>query len=87
MALPFKEEYPKILKLGESRKNVTAQFFQNETCLLRNPELKVQYDRVLEEYLDPGHMKEIPSGPSEHCNRYYLPHHAAVGPNSVTEKV
>ncbi|XP_075156697.1 uncharacterized protein LOC142229978 [Haematobia irritans] len=47
VSLPFKREYPKDLQLGLSRNNAISQFKRNESRLMRNPDLKIQYDRVL----------------------------------------
>ncbi|XP_075151010.1 uncharacterized protein LOC142225121 [Haematobia irritans] len=85
--LPFKEEFQKTLKLGYSKKNAIAQYFRNENRLLRTPELKNQYDEVVSEYLQLGHMKEILSHPFENVDRYYLPHHAVIRPDRVTTKL
>ncbi|XP_059221574.1 uncharacterized protein LOC131996139 [Stomoxys calcitrans] len=87
VSLPFKKEFGNTLRLGPSKRNVTAQYFRNENRLIRTPDLKVQYDKVLKEYLELGHMKEVPSNPSQDDSRYFLPHHAVVRPDSVTTKV
>ena len=56
--------------------------------MLRKPEVKDQYDQVIEEYLTLGHMSRI-----EHdsvCSpkpSYYLPHHAVFKPDSMTNKL
>ncbi|XP_037811311.1 uncharacterized protein LOC119603370 [Lucilia sericata] len=86
--LPFKDGYPENLTLGQSRTSAMAQFFRNESRLIRNPEFKVQYDNVLQEYLQLGHMKQV----DPPCNfrfplHYYLPHHAVLKPDSTTTKV
>ncbi|XP_051858132.1 uncharacterized protein LOC127565087 [Drosophila albomicans] len=43
-----------------------------------------QYDSVIQEYLDLGHMTQVP--PSSSGN-YYLPHHAVLKPDSTTTKL
>ncbi|XP_075150572.1 uncharacterized protein LOC142224672 [Haematobia irritans] len=86
VSLPFKESFPQDLCLGISRGNAMAQFFQNERRLLRDLELKKEYDCALTEYIALKHMHPIkdpnPSQPS-----YYLPHHAVIKPERTTTKV
>ncbi|XP_055922824.1 uncharacterized protein LOC129953606, partial [Eupeodes corollae] len=54
-----------------------------------NPDLKSQYSKFMNEYLELGHMKEVP--PNEIAvdnNRcYYLPHHAVFKSDSSTTKI
>ncbi|XP_043862615.1 uncharacterized protein LOC122756587 [Drosophila santomea] len=62
-----------------------AQFLRNENRLKRDFPLKEQYDSVIQEYLDLGHMKEVP--PTHNSPSYHLPHHAVVKPESTTTKL
>ncbi|XP_059223520.1 uncharacterized protein LOC131997138 [Stomoxys calcitrans] len=88
VTLPFKPEYPTEIRLGESRKIALAQYIRNENRLSRDPQLKRQYDDVLLEYIQLGHMKEVSSiSESPEVQIHYLPHHAVVRPDSVTTKV
>ncbi|XP_070068071.1 uncharacterized protein [Drosophila takahashii] len=61
-----------------------AQFLRNENRLRDFP-LKEQYDSVIQEYLDLGHMREIL--PSYDSPNYYLPQHAVIKPESTTTKL
>lgn len=47
VSLPFKEELREQNNLGYSRDRAVAQFFRNEARLLRLPDLKSEYDRVI----------------------------------------
>ncbi|XP_075167684.1 uncharacterized protein LOC142239804 [Haematobia irritans] len=86
--LPFKESYPEEMILGSSRKSALAQFFRNEARLLRNPDLKHEYDESLEEYITLKHMSPIYCpDPLNAQSNYYLPHHAVVKPERTTTKV
>ncbi|KAM7356671.1 uncharacterized protein ACRADG_002324 [Cochliomyia hominivorax] len=88
VSLPFKEEFPNTLKIGQSRTNAMAQFFRNEARLMRNRELKSEYDNVIQEYEDLGHMSRVGSyNESDYQRTFYLPHHAVLKPDSVTTKV
>lgn len=51
VALPFKPEFPKSLILGHSRNIALAQFLRNEAKLLKTPQSKNDYDKVITEYL------------------------------------
>ena len=88
VALPFKLEFSTDLNLGPSRKSALAQFLRNESRMLKNPEVKEQYDQVIGEYLTLGHISRI-----EHDSVYspkpscYLPHHAVFKLDSTTTKL
>ncbi|XP_017464592.1 PREDICTED: uncharacterized protein LOC108357996 [Rhagoletis zephyria] len=88
--LPFKSEFPSNLTLGPSRSQAMKQAIRMEHTLKKNPDLKEEYNRVLEEYLSLDHMKSIT--PYEihedgKCFSYYLPHHSVVKPDSKSTKV
>ncbi|XP_041452005.1 uncharacterized protein LOC121405395 [Drosophila obscura] len=83
VTLPFK--CPEKIDLGYSRPSAHAQFLRNEQRLQRNLPLKKQYDDVIHEYLELGHMKQVP--PSHDSGHFYLPHHAVFKPESTTTKV
>lgn len=71
------------LRLSNSPDSVHAQFKRNETRLLRNPELKSRYDKVISEYIKLGHMPEVPFCSSE-MNSYYLTHYAVFQHDGTT---
>ncbi|XP_075163319.1 uncharacterized protein LOC142235952 [Haematobia irritans] len=86
VSLPFKESFPEKLCLGSSRLGAMAQFLRNESRLIRNPDLKQEYDKSLIEYVTLNHMSLIDSpSPIQMC--YYLPHHAVIKPERTTTKV
>ncbi|XP_037818722.1 uncharacterized protein LOC119608392, partial [Lucilia sericata] len=87
VSLPFKEGYPEKLCLGKSRNSALAQFFRNESRLLRDPSLKSEYDRVVQEYEDLNHMSKVCDESLNESLTYYLPHHAVIKPESTTTKV
>ena len=74
--------------LGNSRSSAFAQFIRNETRLKKNPIFHKEYNQVLQEYLDLGHMSEIASSNNQSTElNYYLPHHAVIKAESTTTKV
>ncbi|XP_041451352.1 uncharacterized protein LOC121404978 [Drosophila obscura] len=83
VTLPFK--FPENIDLGYSRPSAHTQFLRNEQRLQRNLPLKEQYDAVIHEYLELGHMTQVP--PSHDSGNFYLPHHAVFKPESTTTKV
>ncbi|XP_073831493.1 uncharacterized protein [Musca autumnalis] len=85
--LPFKEANSNGVGLGHSRSSAMAQFLRNEARLMRTPELKEEYDRVVREYSELGHMHLVPSSSSSSRTNYYLPHHAVVKPDRASTKV
>ncbi|XP_070141654.1 uncharacterized protein [Drosophila kikkawai] len=85
VTLPLRDPAHKGSELASSRSFVLAQFLRNEQRLKRDPPLKARYDAVIQEYLDLGHMAEVPS--TSNSATYYLPHHAVLKPESTTTKV
>ncbi|XP_041675602.1 uncharacterized protein LOC121530510 [Drosophila eugracilis] len=85
VTLPFCDPENSGSDLGYSRSIALAQFLRNENRLKRDFPLKEQYDSVIQEYLDLGHMHEVPSTHSSPT--YYLPHHAVIKPESTTTKL
>ncbi|XP_044315224.1 uncharacterized protein LOC123037631 [Drosophila rhopaloa] len=57
---------------------------RNEVRLSKNAPLREQYNSVIQEYFDLGHMHLI--SPNDTSN-FYLPHHAVFKPDSTTTKV
>lgn len=58
VALPFK---PDAERLGDSREIALSRFHKLEGRLMRNPSLRLDYQKCLQEYLDLGHMELVPS--------------------------
>ncbi|XP_075163097.1 uncharacterized protein LOC142235722 [Haematobia irritans] len=88
VSLPFKDNSSGRSSIGFSRNNAAARFYRNEARLLRAPQLKEEYDNVLREYINLGHMNAIsPTDPAGSSTCYYLPHHAVIKPESTTTKV
>ncbi|XP_065362051.1 uncharacterized protein LOC135955621 [Calliphora vicina] len=86
VSLPFRREFYNEVTLGDSRHSALSQFMRNETRLLKNPELKSQYDTVISEYFEMGHIKAVNPSDSK-ATSYYLPHHAVFKPDSLTTKL
>ncbi|XP_044014016.1 uncharacterized protein LOC122856411 [Aphidius gifuensis] len=83
VALPFKQS---VDQLGETRITAIKRLNSIERKLQNNTELKIQYNAVLQEYLDLGHMSEVPDEQLQE-NGFYLPHHAVIKEESQTTKV
>ncbi|XP_075150481.1 uncharacterized protein LOC142224584 [Haematobia irritans] len=88
VCLPFKDDFPNRISIGSSRGDAAARFYRNEARLLRNPQSKAEYDNVLGEYIQLGHMGKVSlPDPIDASGYYYLPHHAVIKPESTTTKV
>ncbi|XP_075150802.1 uncharacterized protein LOC142224909 [Haematobia irritans] len=83
VTLPFK----KGEEIGHSRSIAMAQFLRMEKMLSTKPDSKQQYDQVILEYLDLGHMRNIHHSEIPKRPNYYLPHHAVIKPDRVTTKL
>lgn len=84
VALPFKEDVP---PLGESREIALSRLHKLERRLERDPFLKAEYSKCIQEYLEMGHME--PATDLTDCDKtpYYIPHHCVVRKNAATTKL
>lgn len=87
--LPFRQDFPEKVFLGPSRHMALAQYLRMEKTLNKNPELKQQYELVLQEYIELDHMQQVNhcESASEKHFSFFLPHHAVLKPESKTTKV
>ncbi|XP_076660587.1 uncharacterized protein LOC143363945 [Halictus rubicundus] len=83
VALPFNE---KLSRLGDSKVQAKKRLHSLERKLQREPALKQEYHAVIQEYLDLGHMSELPQE-QQSPEGYYLPHHGVVKVTSDTTKL
>lgn len=78
--LPFRIQNPDF---GDSRSIALRRFVGMRKKLDSDPELKCNYYRVMNEYINSGHMSQVTD---ESLNGYYLPHHAVIKATSATTK-
>ncbi|XP_012231348.1 uncharacterized protein [Linepithema humile] len=83
--LPIKES--KAVNLGQSKDIALKRLLHSERRLSRNPGLKMQYVRFMNEYLTLGHMKRVDVSPSEDSMSYYLPHHCVFKGSRQSSKI
>ncbi|XP_055526989.1 uncharacterized protein LOC129719622 [Wyeomyia smithii] len=76
-----------LAKFGESRDIAFRRLQGLEHRLLKNVELRQQYDQFMEEYLQLGHMRKVETRSLEQGTRCCLPHHPVVKQESTTTKV
>lgn len=81
VALPFKANSS---NLGESRSIALKRLYYLLNKLKNNSELMTEYSRVLEEYIELGHMSDITG--VDDGKGYYMPHHAVFKESSLTTK-
>lgn len=79
--LPFKETttFPGSYSIALRRLNSL------EKKLNKEPELKIEYSRVIQEYLDLNHMSLVDT--VDIWDGYYMPHHSILKPSSDTTKL
>ncbi|XP_065080798.1 uncharacterized protein LOC135703480 [Ochlerotatus camptorhynchus] len=76
-----------LTRMGESRDIAFRRLQGIERRLLREPRLREQYDKFMEEYLELGHMRKVDVTAEGDASRCYLPHHPVVKESSTTTKV
>ena len=82
--LPMKQS---TNNLGESRPQAEKRFHYLERKLDKDPSLKLEYQKFMNEYLDLGHMVEVDENKDPVSQKsYYLPHHAVIKLSSSTTK-
>lgn len=78
--LPFRH---KNHDFGDSRSRALRRFYSLQKRLNSDDNLKQEYEKVMQEYIDLGHMSLV----SDPDNGYYMPHHAVIKTSSNTTKV
>lgn len=86
--LPFKIPTNSKNFLGNSYNQAEFRLLHLEKRFTKNPEMKVEYSKILNEYIDLGHMhKATEEEKLDTKNAYYMPHHAVIKESSTTTKV
>ncbi|XP_041781817.1 uncharacterized protein LOC121598685 [Anopheles merus] len=85
VALPTRTE--RLNQLGDSYEAASRRLQSLCRRLNIDSKLKQEYSKFLQEYLDLGHMEEIPSDRHDIGKTYYMPHHCVVRPDSLTTKL
>lgn len=80
--LPFKKDSKE--QLGASKPLALAQFRNLEKKLQRNPEVKREYEKFMNEYITLNHMALSNTNATPEC---YLPHHSVIRAESTTTKL
>ncbi|XP_060807713.1 uncharacterized protein LOC132903428 [Amyelois transitella] len=83
--LPFNSDDPEC-QYGGLKEIAQKRFYHLEKKLQKNPKLKEEYGKVMQEYQDLGHMKEI-KDEAIHPKAVYFPHHAVVREDRETTKL
>lgn len=83
MRIPFKMNPNAPNFLGDSFENAKRRFLQLERRFARNPQLKTDYAKGIQEYLDLGHAVQVPMNQLCHV----IPHHAVLRESSTTTKL
>lgn len=77
---------PNITDLGDTKAMACKRFENLEKKLSTNPELKLQYQQFMQEYIDLGHMTLTPTTTLQDID-YFMPHHGVLKPTSSTTKL
>lgn len=86
--IPFKGSYNPSDALGNSRSLAVARFLQVERRLMKDPEIRKQYNLFMSEYIQLNHMKEvIIHNENKDLASYYMPHHPVLKESSLTTKL
>ncbi|XP_074033910.1 uncharacterized protein [Leptinotarsa decemlineata] len=84
VALPFK--FPPEGSLGNSRNNAQVRLLSLEKRLERDSKLRIEYNKVMQDFIDQGHMKLVDIDPNE-ASSYYIGHHPVIKPSSISTPV
>ncbi|XP_070853475.1 uncharacterized protein [Drosophila suzukii] len=74
--LPFNTESPEF---GETLQGALKRFKSVERRLQQNEQLRTQYVYFMREYINLGHMREVPPEEIATGNHFFLPHHPVLG--------
>lgn len=84
VGMPFKERSVSP-DLGDSRKFAVATQHQLEKRFERKPNLKVEYEKFINEYINLGHMELVPYEKAPPAVVHYLPHHCVFKESTTTK--
>nr|XP_049699691.1 uncharacterized protein LOC110382053 [Helicoverpa armigera] len=84
--LPFDKEDPEC-QYGNSVVIAKRRYEFLEKKLQKDPKLKEEYNKVLQEYITMNHMIQIKEEEVDNPKAVYLPHHAVVKEDKDTTKV
>lgn len=74
--------------LGESKNNALKRLYTIEKRLARQPELKSEYHKFLDEYEELDHMTKLSPGVEREASQvYYMPHQPVFRTTSLTTKL
>ncbi|XP_015514777.2 uncharacterized protein LOC107220623 [Neodiprion lecontei] len=79
--LPFRIE---DVDFGNSKNQAYRRFLSLQRRLNADAQLKAEYYKVMQEYIDLGHMVHVLD---DHEPGYYMPHHPVIKASSTTTKV
>lgn len=79
--LPFKTD---TIEIGESKSAAMRRLESMERKFKGNLDLKVEFHKFMDEYIDLNHMEISPQGTKK---GYFMPHHAVLKPSSTTTKL
>ncbi|XP_055645180.1 uncharacterized protein LOC129781531 [Toxorhynchites rutilus septentrionalis] len=85
MKYPKKEGFETMI--GESYSNAKSRLGSLERKLDQNPILKERYHAFMAEFIELGHMREVPMDEPNPDTVCFLPHHAVLKESSTTTKV
>ncbi|XP_055622509.1 uncharacterized protein LOC129766080 [Toxorhynchites rutilus septentrionalis] len=83
--LPRRPNFEKIV--GESKNCAFRRYLLLEKRLERDPALKDEYRKFIEEYIELGQMKAVLPTEPQHYKGCFLPHHPVMKESSATTKV
>lgn len=83
---PFKQGLYGPERLGESKGQAIARFLQLERKLARDKTLREEYTKVMHEYIDLCHIRDVTYESNER-KKYFIPHHAIAKPDHLTTNV
>ncbi|XP_055622063.1 uncharacterized protein LOC129765677 [Toxorhynchites rutilus septentrionalis] len=83
--LPRRPNFEKIV--GESKNCAFRRYLLLEKRLERDPALKDEYRKLIEEYIELGQMKAVLPTEPQHYKGCFLPHHPVMKESSATTKV
>lgn len=84
--LPLRQGIEETLKLcGDTKQQAVYRFKQLEKKFQRSQSFKSDYSKVIQEYIEMGHLKR--SNSNDDNKSVYLPHHAVIREDKDTTKV
>ncbi len=75
VAIPWRENEPNLVN---NREAAVSRLVSLERSLKKRPEVAAEYKRIMQDHIDKGYVREVPTGEQNLEKSWFLPHFPVV---------